>query len=567
MNLTCLLNRPRGMLSSGLSSKLAIALLICWLLSSLAEAKVTYTRVATTGDSVIGVRENERLLFGGDARINDNGEIAFYGTLFDPNVEDSRRRALLTTAGGQLRLIAGHGDIAPGGGAIPDLFEALPFHPPLINNSGQVAFSTRFQVPDISIRKPEALFIDSDGSLQRVASTGSTSTTTGGDIALQAIGRDTLRLNEKGEIAFVAFGDRVDEGNKNAGGIFLRRDDQLSLELESGTPAPGFGSRVLLQGLQDFSLNDNGDIAVVTDLSFPSPFARNDQVVFYYPQGESPRLLAQREESIQIGTESFFVEDIRDRPPSISNNGAVAFYTRLDGPGFEFFNDDAIVASSPEGLTFLARDNQPLPSIGEGVSLSLWNVFLPTLNSSGDAVFNAFFQGPGIDNSNNQVVVGNRDGELSIIAQEGMPAPGAGDGVVFSGSFDDIALNDLGQVVFSSKLAGVGIEDDLTFGLFATDANGVLQLVARDGELFDLDPDPNVMDYRVIESSRPFIGPESVGNDGQSTNFNDVGQLAFSLAFTDGSSGIFIATIGTIPEPSTALLLTIGLAVFPQRRR
>jgi hypothetical protein len=37
----------------------------------------------------------------------------------------------------------------------------------------------------------------------------------------------------------------------------------------------------------------------------------------------------------------------------------------------------------------------------------------------------------------------------------------------------------------------------------------------------------------------------SGGDDGRSTSLNDNGQLVFSLSFTDGSSGVFIATIPT----------------------
>ncbi|MEM7625611.1 MAG: hypothetical protein AAF333_08285 [Planctomycetota bacterium] len=56
------------------------------------------------------------------------------------------------------------------------------------------------------------------------------------------------------------------------------------------------------------------------------------------------------------------------------------------------------------------------------------------------------------------------------------------------------------------------------------------------------------------------------GEDGRATVFNDPGQLVFTLRFTDGSDGVFVATI---PEPTSAaaaaLVLLTGL--FSLRRR
>src|SRR5262249_37763669 len=129
-----------------------------------------------------------------------------------------------------------------------------------------------------------------------------------------------------------------------------------------------------------------------------------------------------------------------------------------------------------------------------------------------------------------------RNGDVAIAGG----APNGTDAFFLSPS--NIQLNDLGQIAFSTSLTGAGVSGGLGNGsaLFAADTDGVLQLVARTSNSFEVAPG----DIRTITG----IGglATSGGQDGHLVNLNDQGQLVFELDFSDGSSGVFTAAI---PEP------------------
>lgn len=63
-------------------------------------------------------------------------------------------------------------------------------------------------------------------------------------------------------------------------------------------------------------------------------------------------------------------------------------------------------------------------------------------------------------------------------------------------------------------------------------------------------------ELRTISDLKFGFFPLSSGNeDGRRSGFNDRGQLAFLAKFTDGTSGVFVADLGVVPEPASAVLL------------
>ena len=82
-------------------------------------------------------------------------------------------------------------------------------------------------------------------------------------------------------------------------------------------------------------------------------------------------------------------------------------------------------------------------------------------------------------------------------------------------------------------------------GLYVMDGAGVIQEIVGLGDS---------LDGKAVSG----LGIDSNGFEGE--------QIAFIATFTDGSSGIYIATI---PEPSTAALVLYGAALlsFARRRR
>ncbi|QDT01585.1 DUF7453 family protein [Adhaeretor mobilis] len=141
-------------------------------------------------------------------------------------------------------------------------------------------------------------------------------------------------------------------------------------------------------------------------------------------------------------------------------------------------------------------------------------------------------------------------GTLTLAAYNGQQASGLDAGVTMQ-QIAFPAFNDLNQVAFKTHLAGPGVIGFQTDeALWATDLNGDLQLIVRKGDLFDVDDDPNTEDLRTINAIAPIAN--SAGTGGVSTSFNDAGQLAFTLNFTDFTSGVFVANlVGTTLSADT----------------
>jgi hypothetical protein len=169
-------------------------------------------------------------------------------------------------------------------------------------------------------------------------------------------------------------------------------------------------------------------------------------------------------------------------------------------------------------------------------------------------------------------VMRSGDSAPAYAAVSGNPNPGQvvpGANPVFSGVPSAFAMNAQGQTAFVATLTGVGIFTGAVgnqTGLFVTDTDGTIYLVAQKNMLFHVGPG----DDRIVSSAGlPNIG--LTGNqDGRTSALDDAGNLAFSLSFSDTtggaatSSGVFYMHI---PAPSSAALLGMGGLLAARRRR
>jgi hypothetical protein len=137
--------------------------------------------------------------------------------------------------------------------------------------------------------------------------------------------------------------------------------------------------------------------------------------------------------------------------------------------------------------------------------------------------------------------------DLNLVARAGDPAPGTGTGATFMGLYPP-ALNSVGRTAFRATLVGAGVDFRNSDGIWAEGPRG-LELVVREGDLLEVVPG----DLRQVLQLSFIYG--SGNEDGQPSGFNERGQLAFCANFTDGTSGIFVADVGIVPEPASAVLL------------
>ena len=128
-----------------------------------------------------------------------------------------------------------------------------------------------------------------------------------------------------------------------------------------------------------------------------------------------------------------------------------------------------------------------------------------------------------------------------LVARVGDAAPGTPAGVNYSAFFTGPVLNDAGQAAYVAFLTGGSVTTANDIGLFVSDPVRGGLLIAREGDLFDVGGD-----LRTIADNGFNLG---FGGDLPGGLSND-GTLAFSLVFTDGTSGVFSATI--VPEAGCA---------------
>lgn len=122
-------------------------------------------------------------------------------------------------------------------------------------------------------------------------------------------------------------------------------------------------------------------------------------------------------------------------------------------------------------------------------------------------------------------------------------------------------MNNAGEIIFQAILSGGNVTglNDLSMWLWN---RGQLTLLLREGELFDVNPDPGVTEmHRISEIN---IAKGSAGDDGRTLGLNDQGQFAFVMSFQDGLTGIFTGSV--VPEPSTGMLALLTLSLLPRQR-
>jgi hypothetical protein len=146
---------------------------------------------------------------------------------------------------------------------------------------------------------------------------------------------------------------------------------------------------------------------------------------------------------------------------------------------------------------------------------------------------------PGLTTLNDSGIWSEGGTGLQLIARENDPAPGVPAGVLFD-VLSAPAMNATGRLVFTADLRGTGVTTANNTGLWAQDDNGALALILREGDAVDVDDGPGI-DMRTV--SQIGFWSDGAGEDGARTGLNEVGELVFTAAFTDSSTGVFVVDL------------------------
>jgi hypothetical protein len=227
-----------------------------------------------------------------------------------------------------------------------------------------------------------------------------------------------------------------------------------------------------------------------------------------------------------------------------------------------FLNGIGIYNDADGPLTEIARGGQQAPGAETGTVFS--HLSPPSFNNSGQSSFFANLRNAAnnLPGTVNEGIWSDATGSLQLVVREGDPAPGAGAGAVF-GPMDLFAfrpiISDAGQTAFPIKLRQGfgGVTEANDTGYWAQDLSGNLHLLVREGDMLTVAPD----DVRTIATF-------GSNGDARGFQFDELGNLMFLANFTDGSQGLFVASV-PVPEPSTfvAVLVTCFATVPRLRKR
>lgn len=139
--------------------------------------------VILSGDPLVG--DSSGQVFSGfsyEAVINDQGKVAVYGSLIDPDGQN-RRSVLIAGQPGHFELVAAQGDAAPGTDSV---FQGFFRNTPAMNAKGQLAFTTGIQNQTSTFGSLWAT--DLSGDLQLIIQEGDSLEVAPGDV------REVLRV-------------------------------------------------------------------------------------------------------------------------------------------------------------------------------------------------------------------------------------------------------------------------------------------------------------------------------------------------------------------------------------
>ncbi len=532
-------------------------------LSSLdAQAEVSYRTVALTADPAPGAgpgvvysgTESPSTLAFGAPVLNGAGQTAFGGSLTGPGVDGTNNSGIWSEGSGLLSLVARTGDTAPGT-ELGVVYSAVAS--PVLNGAGQTAFEGSLTGPGVDSTNISGIWSEGTGSLSLVAREGGTAPGAGPGVVYSELFFNPI-LNGAGQTAFsgALTGPGVDSTSNT--GVWSEGSGSLSLVAQAGDAAPGMEAGVVFaQTGSNLTFNGAGQTAFVSDLIGPDvDFSNNFSI---WSEGSGSLNLVARQGDAAPGTGPGVVWD-GFNGPTLNGAGQIAFQGFVQSTGV---GSTGIWSEGSGLLSLVASEGDAAPGTGPGGVFSTFDVPI-VINDAGQTMFLGRVSGSGVDPTNNTGIWSEGSGSLNLVAREGDAAPGTGPGEVFR-DFNAITpvLNGAGQIAFLGFLTGTDVDEMNNGGIWATDPNGLLTLIAREGDLFDVNIDPLIDDLRTIKFVIMYTGfPGSGGEDGRATSFNDAGQLAFRLFFTDGSEGVFVATV---PEPGMVAVLGLGVLALLRR--
>lgn len=453
-----------------------------------------------------------------------------------------------------------------------------------MSSSGQMLIAGLLNGPGATTNSNNAAFFTGGpSSLTQAAIRGQGAAGTGG-AAFNTnlnIGPNNNSVNPSGQVAFssaLSGGDTVTSGlGQNDSGLWVGSPSSTSLVMRRGQSVPDgsgsvFGAMTTNPGIT--RINASGNVVFSNNLSTTdgTTFATvaNDAVLATNAGGTLQ--VVAREGSAVGGSSSLATETylsntntsgtphINTSTQSFNNGGKVLYNARFNNSAnITAANNEALMIWSGGTATpMLQTGTSAAPGVSGATfsSLGFGNTQARLNNNDSVAFAGVMTVGAGgVTAADDQGLwFGNASslGSATLIAREGMAAPGAG-GATFGNGFFGVMMNNADMVVFQASLS------DGRSGLFGWGEDFGLIDIVLSGNTSILGANYPVTSFSAI----------STGNgDGGVMGFNDSGLLSLFLGSSGGPLGNNGAiVIARVPAPGAGALALVGLASLGARRR
>jgi hypothetical protein len=391
---------------------------------------------------------------------------------------------------------------------------------PLLNNRGELAFTTRYVSEKGEGGYGSAILIrKSDGTWDYVRDGDK-----GSDFPAAILNINHVSLNDKSELTFtgilnmkspafkVSGSDQDASMNLKQAGIFTKTATGLKMIYAMGQEIPNNPATYI--GFATASMNSKGTMSFIG--TYTDPDGRG---LFILENGKLT-LVARSGQKTPAGEETQYTEHFY--PSTINERGEVPFFCRVSGGGAIF------VRRPGKGIEAIAIQDQASPIPGSNY-IGFGNR-TPAISNSGIVAFVGFIDGE----KAGRLLFLKGDGPTQVAVRNGDTVPG------MTATFTDFfmpAVNSKGDVVFIGNYAA------RARGVFVKTAEGIEPIALYERPVPGLD----AKDERNVFNN--FVNPV----------INDDGDVAFMAQLRNATVGIFLKKKG---EPLKMVARTGDLAPF-----
>jgi hypothetical protein len=264
------------------------------------------------------------------------------------------------------------------------------------------------------------------------------------------------------------------------------------------------------------------------------------------------------------GSGGTFVSPGQNGPGDINNNGQVAFYSQLSGAVGTSSGIWHSAIGSPASLSLFVKSGAAAPGTSSGVTFSAFSSTSIQITDSQQIGFFGLVSGPEVTSQNDTGIWFGSAGNIRLLARENAPAAGytIADDIRYGTLPSVYVTNANGQAVIKAELRGATVTTANDNGIFALDPLGQTIKVLREGDVMDRG-DGVMRTVSAIDFPTANTGDLSAFY----RSFNNNSQLALSVLFSNGETGIYRADLsksvvnGVINVPIGETVMATGIVI------